>query len=604
MASPKIIPKKSVISKIPLSTDLENGEICINHADRKLYAKHPSSGAIQEIGAYEHSHDELYSLNGTQHLELQNNGSLVLNGSTTLTLPGASGTLATLDDITAGGVTSVNTYTGAVTLDQSDIGLSDVDNTSDADKPISTATQTALDGKASTSHTHSELNSPNSTKQIELQNNGDLTLPNGGKISDSAVAEGSITLTPPNAGAGQGLVIRPTVGVSLTNDVGFSAGATITVTLTDAGSHISDDWTANGGKDANWAYTITGITSGNLGSALTGTFAAADWFISGGNYVNQKVFNIPAGSTGTGFNIRLDDAITSAYSGYPTPPNLELTIGATSTLPETGHLHLVTADPTNVDLYLGDDYQFVKIERNAGGIVIGNNNNTKQWNFKTDGTLELPAGGDITMSGSSVLGGGGGGVQANWDSTSGPSSILNKPTLATVATSGSYTDLSSRPTLGTAAATDSTDYATAAQGATADSALQASALTPYRTSADQDTIDAGKATSAQGAKADSASQPGHGHSLSDITVSGATNGQVPAWNGTAWAPSTPAASGVTSVAGRSGVVTLAVTDVANAVGSVTTGIANTTPITNMMQITSAGYSAITPAANTLYIIVG
>ena len=44
--------------------------------------------------------------------------------------------------------------------------------------------------------------------------------------------------------------------------------------------------------------------------------------------------------------------------------------------------------------------------------------------------------------------------------------------LATVATSGSYTDLTSTPTLGTAAATASTDYATAAQGSTADSATQ------------------------------------------------------------------------------------------------------------------------------------
>jgi hypothetical protein len=42
--------------------------------------------------------------------------------------------------------------------------------------------------------------------------------------------------------------------------------------------------------------------------------------------------------------------------------------------------------------------------------------------------------------------------------------------LATVATSGSYTDLSNKPTLGTAAATDSTAYATAAQGSNADTA--------------------------------------------------------------------------------------------------------------------------------------
>ena len=36
-----------------------------------------------------------------------------------------------------------------------DIGLSNVDNTSDASKPVSTAQQAALDGKAATSHTHS-----------------------------------------------------------------------------------------------------------------------------------------------------------------------------------------------------------------------------------------------------------------------------------------------------------------------------------------------------------------------------------------------------------------------------------------------------------------
>lgn len=44
--------------------------------------------------------------------------------------------------------------------------------------------------------------------------------------------------------------------------------------------------------------------------------------------------------------------------------------------------------------------------------------------------------------------------------------------LAAVATSGAYSDLSGTPTLGTAAATDSTAYATAAQGALADSATQ------------------------------------------------------------------------------------------------------------------------------------
>ena len=39
-------------------------------------------------------------------------------------------------------------------VSKSDIGLGNVDNTSDADKPVSTATQTALNAKADTSAVH------------------------------------------------------------------------------------------------------------------------------------------------------------------------------------------------------------------------------------------------------------------------------------------------------------------------------------------------------------------------------------------------------------------------------------------------------------------
>ncbi len=48
----------------------------------------------------------------------------------------------------SGGVTSVAGKTGIVTLDKSDVSLSNVDNTSDENKPVSTATQTALNLKA------------------------------------------------------------------------------------------------------------------------------------------------------------------------------------------------------------------------------------------------------------------------------------------------------------------------------------------------------------------------------------------------------------------------------------------------------------------------
>lgn len=46
-------------------------------------------------------------------------------------------------------VSSVNGHTGTVVVTASDVGLGNVDNTSDANKPVSTATQTALNGKIS-----------------------------------------------------------------------------------------------------------------------------------------------------------------------------------------------------------------------------------------------------------------------------------------------------------------------------------------------------------------------------------------------------------------------------------------------------------------------
>lgn len=104
----KIIPKKSTIAdKVPSSSDLALGEVAINYADQCWYGRAPS-GAVVSIGAPAvHSHDELYSLDKTKQLELQNNGSLIVTNtasgaatSRTLTLPSSSGTLGLLGEDT------------------------------------------------------------------------------------------------------------------------------------------------------------------------------------------------------------------------------------------------------------------------------------------------------------------------------------------------------------------------------------------------------------------------------------------------------------------------------------------------------------------------
>lgn len=51
-------------------------------------------------------------------------------------------------------VQSVAGRIGAVVLSKADVGLAQVDNTADADKPVSTATAAALEGKADVGHTH------------------------------------------------------------------------------------------------------------------------------------------------------------------------------------------------------------------------------------------------------------------------------------------------------------------------------------------------------------------------------------------------------------------------------------------------------------------
>lgn len=67
---------------------------------------------------------------------------------------GAAQVLEILDNLTTGPVVSVNGKYGAVTLLTADLGLGNVDNTSDLDKPISTATQAALGGKSDSGHAH------------------------------------------------------------------------------------------------------------------------------------------------------------------------------------------------------------------------------------------------------------------------------------------------------------------------------------------------------------------------------------------------------------------------------------------------------------------
>ena len=142
-------------------------------------------------------------------------------------------------------VTSVAGKTGTVTLAKADVGLSNVDNTSDANKPVSTATQTALNAKENTIvagttsqywrgdkswqtldkssvglgnvDNTSDANKPISTATQTALNAKQNTLVSGTNIKtingNSVLGSGDISITTSGV-----LTVNPNVGLAISND--------------------------------------------------------------------------------------------------------------------------------------------------------------------------------------------------------------------------------------------------------------------------------------------------------------------------------------------------------------------------------------------------
>jgi hypothetical protein len=221
---------------------------------------------------------------------------------------------------------------------------------------------------------------------------GDLLLPNGSTIGETTT---TTVISPPGASAGQSLVIRPTLSVwSVTASNFITYGSPITIS-------VNQSSTENYFGTVNYEITGTNVTSQTLGRATTGKVV----FSGGGIETETVTWTIPANSNISEFTFTLttpdgtesndpgetDPALyyNFSFNGMPTGAFVNVTNNGISNN-EASHIHLVAGNPVTTDIYLGDDDQYVKIEKNGGDVVIGTNTNTNHWTFGTDGKLTLP----------------------------------------------------------------------------------------------------------------------------------------------------------------------------------------------------------------------
>ena len=157
-----------------------------------------------------------------------------------------------------GAVTSVNTQTGAVVLTKSDIGLANVNNTSDANKPVSTATQTALDTKQAT------LVSGTNIKTVggfDITGSGNIPFP----TTTNALTSSGETLLSTVNGTASSLI--PTAGTIVKN-LGFdSSGALVKQVASGGGGSTISQYSA--GANVLVTASNTGITATKTSGAWT-----------------------------------------------------------------------------------------------------------------------------------------------------------------------------------------------------------------------------------------------------------------------------------------------------------------------------------------------
>ena len=309
--------------------------------------------------------------------------------------------------ITSGAVDSVAGKTGVVTLVKGDVGLGNVDNTSDADKPVSTATQTALNLKSDTTHNHSSAYEPinaniqshisstsnphnvTATQVLPAQtgNNGKVLKTDGTTASWDTVAVEDITGI---------LVAAPSNGQVLQFDGTEWINATPAAGVTDHGalSGLADD------DHPHYLNESRGDLRYYTKTVADTTFAATshDHVSITGNAATATVLQTARNINGVSFNGSADITINATDATARIASSEKGAVNGVATLDATG---LVPS--TQLPSYVDDVLEFANLASfpatgEQGKIYVAiNDNKTYRWSgsvyvYITSGAVDSVAG--------------------------------------------------------------------------------------------------------------------------------------------------------------------------------------------------------------------
>ena len=191
---------------------------------------------------------------------------------------GSAATAATSDFTPAAHASNTNNPHGVT---KAQVGLGNVDNTSDANKPISTAVATALAGKSDTTHNHNGTYDPAGTASAavvahvaaadphsQYATDSDLTTGLAGKQATLASGTNIKTINGNSILGSGNLVIETGTAVTVSGNRTLYVTQSTTLTITNYDSATSYSVTATGGT-----ASITGDTITYTAGSTAGTFA-------------------------------------------------------------------------------------------------------------------------------------------------------------------------------------------------------------------------------------------------------------------------------------------------------------------------------------------